>query len=103
MRILIQERKKVYDAFMDLTKSLNDGGILTQRERELVLIGSVTTDRSPYGVALHTKRALEAGATKEEIVQAIISCLPVSGIGSINQALETAMNVVEAQKTPPRT
>ena len=56
-----------------------------------VLLGVFTGNRAIKGIATHVERALELGATKEEIISAIYLALPVCGIANVNLALEQAM------------
>lgn len=45
-------------------------GALTYREKELVAIGVALYSRCPECIAVHCQKALEAGCTREEILEA---------------------------------
>lgn len=91
MKYLIQEAKNVADSFFDLTKAIRSRSVLSQKENELVLIGIFTAQRAIKGIHTHVERAVQNGATKDEVLSAIILALPVVGIGKVNEALEVAM------------
>jgi len=95
MRVLKKHKIKVFDAFNELCNTINQSTVLTTKQRELIILACATTAQSPFGVALHAKRAHEASASLEEIVEAIVCCLPLTGIAAVNQALEAAMGVLE--------
>lgn len=45
-------------------------GALTYREKELVAIGVALYSRCPECIAVHCQKAIEAGCTREEILEA---------------------------------
>lgn len=47
-----------------------EDGALTYREKELVAIGVALYSRCPECIAVHCQKALEAGCTREEILEA---------------------------------
>lgn len=94
MQHLIAEAPGISDAFFNLTAQIRSHSCLGAKTNELVLLGIFTAARSPKGLVTHIQRALDSGATKDEIISAIVLALPVSGIGSVNQALETAMDTL---------
>ena len=94
MKHLISESPNVADAFFNLTAQIRQFSCLGTKTNELVLMGIFTAARSPKGIVTHLTRALEAGATKEEIISAITLALPVVGIGAVNQSLDIAMDTL---------
>jgi len=51
--------------------SVGEDGILSVKVKELVVIGVLASRGLQYGVAAHMRRAIEYGATKEELFEAI--------------------------------
>jgi alkylhydroperoxidase/carboxymuconolactone decarboxylase family protein YurZ len=51
--------------------SVGEEGILSVKVKELVVIGVLTSRGLQYGVAAHMRRAIEDGATKEALFEAI--------------------------------
>ncbi len=95
MKTLSRERPDVYNAFMDMSKTIDESNTLSGKVRELIKLASCLTQGSSFGVGLHTRRAYECGATKDEIIDTIVYCIPIAGIPLTNQALEAAMGTIE--------
>lgn len=93
MKVLMDKRERVFNSLLKLFESIESYACLTKREQELIAIGSITTNRSKDGLLIHAQRALEAGVTQDEIIQAITCCLPIAGIAAVNEALETVMEI----------
>lgn len=91
MKVLIEKRERVFNTLLELFKSIESYDCLTKREQELILIAAITTNRSREGLFIHAQNALDAGATQDEIIQAITCCLPIAGIAAINEALDAVM------------
>lgn len=98
MKHLIEQAPGVADSFFNLTASIREHCTLTPRERELVLLGVLTANRAPRGIVTHVERAIESGASKDEIISAITLALPVSGIVSVNEALNIAIETIEVDQ-----
>jgi alkylhydroperoxidase/carboxymuconolactone decarboxylase family protein YurZ len=56
-------------------------GPLDERMRELILLGAFTVGRQEGGFRAHCRRALAAGATPEEVRQAVV--ITMSNVASI--------------------
>lgn len=95
MKNLINEAPGVADAFFNLTDAIRSYSVLPIKYNELVLIGVFAASRSLKGILTHVERAIKAGAEKNEIISAIILALPVVGIGSVNMAIDEALNAIE--------
>jgi alkylhydroperoxidase/carboxymuconolactone decarboxylase family protein YurZ len=55
---------------LEKKKSLNIE-IFTAKQKELVAIGNALHARDPQSIALHVEKALDAGASHEEIMQVV--------------------------------
>lgn len=100
MKNLIKEAPSVAQSFFDLAKSVNEYSPLDKRTNELIIIGIFVAHRGLRGLNTHIERAMEVGATKEEIIAAILLALPIIGITDTNLAIDQAaetMNKIEAQ------
>src|SRR5712692_240502 len=61
--------------------SVGEDGILSVKVKELVVIGILASRGLQYGVAAHMRRAIEYGATKEELFEAIkAAAVPGGGV-----------------------
>ena len=54
-------------------------GILDTKTKELIAVGTAITARCKYCIALHVKKALAAGATKDEIFEAATVAMMMGG------------------------
>lgn len=88
MNELTEDMKKYYDqfvdmfkkvqqidpnyakAFMGLVKESEKEGALSTKVKELISVALGVAARCPFCIAIHVKNAIEAGATKQEIVEA---------------------------------
>ena len=57
-------------AFLDFKKvAERDDGAIPGKYRELIAVGVALTTQCAYCLDVHTRRALEAGATREELAE----------------------------------
>lgn len=89
---------KVGQAFEDLCSSIDTNTPLEPKVKELIRLACVVTDRSNFGIRLHTMQALGLGATRDEIIGTILSCLPVTGIESVAVGVSSALTVIETME-----
>lgn len=80
-------------AYLELFKSVMDRPALDARTKQLILIGVMTAQNYPQGVKAHVPQALAAGATREEIMEAVLTPLPVSGINGILECLPVVLEL----------
>ena len=62
--------KGYFDAVMNLIKEAEKPGALTTKEKELISIALSIAAHCAYCIALHVKNAIDAGATRQEIMEA---------------------------------
>src|ERR687894_473180 len=61
--------------------SVGEGGQLEVKVKEMVVIGILASQGIQYGVEAHMRRALQYGATKEELFEAVkAAALPGGGV-----------------------
>ncbi|NIH80302.1 carboxymuconolactone decarboxylase family protein [Amycolatopsis viridis] len=76
---------------------------LDKRTKELLFILSLTVMRAPHTqIVTHIKLALAAGATPEEILEAIEIALPEAGIVAFQGGVQAWAEVVGAPEIEPR-
>jgi len=59
------------DAFVAFSKSVFKSGALDAKTKQLIAVAAAHVTQCPYCIRGHTKQALGAGATREEIMEAI--------------------------------
>jgi len=62
--------KGYLNAVMNLIKEAEKPGALTTKEKELISIALGIAAHCAYCIALHVKNAIDAGATRQEIMEA---------------------------------
>lgn len=76
------EMMKNYLTYLDsLGKSLDD------KTRQLIVLAVQTASRSQGGVRAHIPKARKAGATNEEMLDAMLIAMPTIGLGAILQII----------------
>jgi AhpD family alkylhydroperoxidase len=59
------------DAFAAFSKSVFKEGALDAKTKQLIAVAAAHVTQWPYCIRGHTKQALRAGATREEVMEAI--------------------------------
>jgi len=70
------ETMKNYQKFVD---SVLKDGHLDIKTKELIALGIAIVKRCDYCIAIHVEKALKAGATKEEIIEASLVAVLMEG------------------------
>lgn len=71
--------RRVYEAYEALGRTAHEVGPLDQKTRELVKLGMAIGGRLEGAVRSHAQRALEAGATPDEIEHVVLLAVTTSG------------------------
>jgi 4-carboxymuconolactone decarboxylase len=72
-------------------------GTLSDTQRALIVLVALTTCQTWPAIGKYTQAALAAGATPEEIKEALIQCTPYIGMEKVQYALEEVNRVFEAK------
>ncbi|MDD1712631.1 MAG: carboxymuconolactone decarboxylase family protein [Methanoregulaceae archaeon] len=91
MEIFRKEAPEVAEAFNGLIKALVASRGLDQKTKQLIYIAMKAAMGDETAVRAHVPMAKQAGATKEEIVDAILMTLTVSGIRGVVLCLPGAV------------
>ena len=91
------DHSNVYAAYEKLGEAVANGGPLDAKMRELIKLGMAAANRSESAVQSHTYRALEAGATPEEIEHAILLGINTLGFSTMMAALTWARQAMAAR------
>ncbi|HDQ44232.1 MAG TPA: carboxymuconolactone decarboxylase family protein [bacterium] len=68
----IRQSPKLGSAYQHFRNVANDEGVLDPKTRELLMVALASVYRCPHCVEDHIHRAQEAGATKQEITEALL-------------------------------
>ena len=95
-QIFNEECKGVADAYQELMKEANFGGVLDEKTRFLIIVGIFSTTRDPVALRHFVGEALKAGASKREIEAAAL--LPFSvGVSSAELSIPLILDVIQAK------
>ena len=89
---VMAKRPGTLSSFMGYYNEVFEGGPLSPRERALVAIGTAVAMRSPQCVSTHSHRAREAGASEDEIVQAMLISGVMLGASPLRAAYSGILN-----------
>ena len=87
---------EAYDALYEM--ALADGKALPAKFREFIAIGILAFRGQDNAVYLHIKRALQLGATRQEVLDAIKTTIVPGGVPAFGVALAAFMKVEEEDK-----
>jgi len=90
-----QECPELAERFNNLVEVQRTLNGLDNKTKQLINIAIQTSIRNSEGVRLHAMMASMAGATKEEIVGAVVMNLHLTGLVTVLDALPAALDGVE--------
>ena len=94
-RAFMHEASGHAQAWMWAVRSLDEASALDKKTEELAYLAVLAALRLESGVPLHVQLAKEAGASREEVISAILVGLPAAGQGA-TQVLPTAIATYDA-------
>lgn len=88
----------VASAYEKLGEEVHHAGPLDNKTRSLIKLAISTGARFEGAVHSHTRKALKAGATNEEIRHTVMLSLPTIGLPSMMAALSWVNDILEDKK-----
>ena len=82
------------DAVDQLGQVVRQQGPLDDKTTNLIQLAAAATTRSEGAVHSHTKRAMEAGASQEEIYHAVMLLTSTIGFPTVSAALSWVQDVI---------
>jgi AhpD family alkylhydroperoxidase len=92
MEVFQQECPELAARFDDVVAAQRALPGLDPKTRQLVNIAIQTANRNPRGVFFHAGMAARAGATRQEIIAAVVMNLHLSGLASVLDCLPAAVD-----------
>ncbi len=92
---LIGLKKDAMDSWSNFNGKVFNEGVLPAKTKELIAVAAAHITRCPYCIAGHTRAARKAGATEEEIAEAILVAVAMSAGASLAHS-NLAMKELEA-------
>ncbi|MCL5028016.1 MAG: carboxymuconolactone decarboxylase family protein [Bacteroidetes bacterium] len=87
--------EKVANAYETLGDAVHTSGPLDEKTRALIKVAISTGARLEGAVHSHTRKAIKAGATKEELHHVALLSLPTIGLPSMMAALNWIDDIFE--------
>ncbi|QJG67253.1 carboxymuconolactone decarboxylase family protein [Mycoplasma phocoenae] len=83
------------DAFQNLNKVVYKEGAVSTKHKELTAVAIATSQRCEPCLISHIKKAIIAGATKEEIIESALVACAFSGGPALNTVIQTVQVIIE--------
>ena len=94
-RWLLQKFSTVMERHQDLGKAVREAGPIDEKNSQLIQLGAAAAIRAEGSVHSHVKRALDAGASTEEIYHTIVLLTSTIGFPAVAAALSWAKDIIE--------
>ena len=85
----------IFTAVNNLGETIRSSGPLDEKTTQLIQMAAAAAGQSEGSVHSHTRRALKAGASREEIEHALLLLISVIGFPNTAAALSWAYDVIE--------
>ncbi|WDP90672.1 MAG: carboxymuconolactone decarboxylase family protein [Desulfobacter sp.] len=86
---------EIFKAYKEMGTLIRESGPLDEKSQNLVKLGIAVGANSRGGVMSHTRKALDSGATKEEIKHAVLLALSTTGFPNMIAAMYWADEVLQ--------
>lgn len=83
-----QEKPQVMQAFMNLGKAANEGGVIDEKTKELIALAIGVSQRCDGCIAFHVKKLIDLGTTREELADMLGVVIYMGGGPSLMYASE---------------
>ncbi|MDN3669766.1 carboxymuconolactone decarboxylase family protein [Echinicola jeungdonensis] len=88
---------EVSQAYFSLGKSVHEAGPIDKKTRELIQLGISCGAQKEGAVHSHTRKALDAGCSKEEIRHAVLLMLPTLGMPSMMASMTWVNDILDSE------
>ena len=92
---LVKQYPAIFSAHDQLGTELKNGGPLDEKTLQLIQLAAAGTAGSEGAVHSHTRRALDAGASAEEIQHALLCLISTIGFPKVMAALSWAGDILD--------
>jgi alkylhydroperoxidase/carboxymuconolactone decarboxylase family protein YurZ len=99
-QVFMREAPKHAQAWMTAVQGLGKASALDKKTESLAYLAVVAALRLESGVPFHVALAKQAGASKEEVISAILVGLPAAG-NVVTRCLPVAIQAYDSQKAQP--
>jgi len=92
---LMEKFGKVMESHQEFGKTLRQAGPIEEKDAHLIQLAAAAATKAEGAVHSHVRRALDAGATQDEIYHAIILLASTIGFPAVAAALSWARDIIE--------
>lgn len=96
-QLFVSQAPQHAEAWMKLIQELDNASVLEKKTEELAYIAVLAALRMENGIPYHVQSAKQAGASREEVICAILVGLPAAG-HSVTQVLPAALAAYDASQ-----
>jgi len=94
LTFLMENRKEVLKNYQKMVGSL--GNHLDEKTRQLIMLAIQINSPSPEAIKILIPKVIRAGATRDEIIDALILTMPVVGLSTVLRMLPFILKELEA-------
>jgi|SRR5208283_2423594 len=99
-QVFMQEAPQHAKAWMTAVRNLGDASALEKKTESLAYLAVLSALRLESGIPFHVAIAKEAGASRGEVISAILVGLPAAG-NAVMRALPVAIQAYDSHKALP--
>jgi alkylhydroperoxidase/carboxymuconolactone decarboxylase family protein YurZ len=93
-RVFLEQAPEHAGAWMEAVRALDKVSALDRKTGELAYLAVLAALRMESGIPFHVKMAKQAGASRAEVISALLVGLPAAGTG-VTQALPAALRAYD--------
>jgi AhpD family alkylhydroperoxidase len=86
IRRLPELKPEAYKAFIEFSSQVFKDGALSNKIKQLMAVAVAHTTQCPWCIDAHVKRAMELGATDEELAEAVLVAMEIRAGGAFSHA-----------------
>jgi AhpD family alkylhydroperoxidase len=91
MEVLREDAPEVAEALIDLAGKVFARPALPEKTKQLIYLAVCAAVHHDRGVAVHCGRARALGATREEVIEALLLTIPAAGLSGVSRHLAAAV------------
>jgi alkylhydroperoxidase/carboxymuconolactone decarboxylase family protein YurZ len=99
-QVFMKEAPQHAKAWLTAAQNLGSASALDKKTESLAYLAVLAALRLESGIPFHVAAAKEAGASRDEVISAILVGLPAAG-NAVTRALPTAVQAYDSHKAKP--
>ena len=95
MEVLREEAPEVAESLVEFSGKIFARPALAEKTKQLIYLAVCAAVHHDRGVAVHCGRARALGATRQEVVEALLLTIPAAGLSGVSRHLAAAVESFE--------